>query len=89
MILPLITPGDGVVFNLLQLVHLKLISDEMVEATFTGGVKKVFTGDAAKIVRGEIIFAVNTYRQFQIEVQKGSNGGSLIVPPDFSGGPVN
>lgn len=85
MILPLIMPTDGEVYNLAQIVKWKSVTDDCCTVAFADGATRKFTGDAAAVVRGEIVFAFNLYRQFVAGVQQSAAGPPLIVPPNFGG----
>ena len=82
MLIPLITPQDGEVLNLAQMVRLHVVrSDDdpkggEIELFLADGTKRVYTGDAARFVNIEVHFALNTYRQMQIASQ------SSILAPD-------
>lgn len=95
-ILPLIMPQPGEILNLLQLVKWREHGEPdapgySVTCTFAGGVKREFTGDAARIVRSEMVFAFNLYRKFidGINIAEQQNSSNIIAPPANFNGRVN
>lgn len=80
--IPLITPQDGEVLNLSQIVRLRVVRTDNdpqggeIELSMSDGTKRVYQGEAARIVNIETHFVLNMYRQLQIASQ------SQIVGPD-------
>lgn len=77
MLIPLITPQTSEVLNLAQMVRLHVVRTETeggdngseIELYMADGSKRIYTGQAARIVNAEIHFALNTYRQMQLAAQ--------------------
>lgn len=75
--IPFATPRNREIINLLQIVRVTQETDEgKFTVHFTNGDSQVYEGDAAKFLNTEIAFALNMYRQFQVQSQ------SNIVTPD-------
>lgn len=93
MILPLIIPDPNKpdeILNLAQLISWNQSGDPATDAyvvicTFAGGITSTYRGNAARVVRDEMVFAFNLYRQFRHGIETAGQQSSLIVPPDFNG----
>lgn len=83
--IPLAIVQDGETVNLSQIVRLRVVRPDSdpnggeVEVFFSDGIKRIYTGNAARFLNIEMHFALNLYRRMQIEV---TNGGSGLVTPD-------
>lgn len=87
MILPITIPETGRGYNLQHMVSFKQASDGSGEITikWSDGTSQLFTGDAAKNIFSEIIFAREAYLSFQSSVLKPDEKPQLIVTPDANG----
>lgn len=80
--IPLMTPQDGEVLNLSQIVRLHVVRTDNdplggeIELFMSDGSKRIYSGDSARFVNIEIHFALNAYRQYQIA------SSSPLVGPD-------
>lgn len=68
--IPFATPTTGEVINLSQIVRVTVQDANTILVAFSDGTKRNYTGDAAKFINLEVHFALNMYRQFQIDSQR-------------------
>ena len=84
MILPIAIPENGKGYNLQHMVSFKQ-HDGDITIKWSDGSSQLFTGDAAKNIFSEIIFAREAYLSFQASVLKTDDKPPLIVTPDLNG----
>ena len=81
--IPFAIPQDGEVVNISQIIRVHVNRTDKdplggeIEVTFSDGLKRIYTGDAARVINLEVHFAINMYRQWQIASQSplvGSDG---------------
>jgi hypothetical protein len=77
MILPLITPLDGEVYNLVQMVRWRMTGKDKCVITWANNTKTEFEGEAARFIHAELVFQLNTFRAMQKAAVEPS---SIIVP---------
>lgn len=86
MLIPLITPQDGEVLNLAQIIRLRVTRTDAdpagaeIELHLSDGTKRIYTKEAARIVNLEIHFALNAYRQLQMASQSNIVGADGTTP---------
>ena len=83
--IPFAIPQDYEVINISQIIRIHAVRPDShpdggeIEVYFSDGQKRIYSGDAAKIVNIEVHFALNLYRQMQLAHQREQTG---IITPD-------